>query len=650
LTDVRIEIFKNPLFCDDHFYDGWENIYNNPSISKYPDKIDIIITSGEMQGYIGKNVDFNTSNYEWLLVRALSFSGSKWYIKIYSGGTEKAAWTFMEDGFYAINMRQIYEGDVDEIRVGFEGSESQILSLDYICVAEDWMAPSNSIKDLEVNDCLLEKGVSNCLFTVVDEADLSDRLTFGSRVLVWIAKSVGYIGNPSGKVFGGIINTKKQRKSAGSKLCEVECLGLGWQLQNPPRLITKYYDNINGRELIKDVLQESQVAITDVKVDSDNEIASTFTKNYEEKTPYKIIKEICKESKKADGTQGFDAWVDPAGNLWVFPREKYSQPNQIVSNKVISAERSVDAYRVKNRIKVFGGWGGYIPNTGDFCEENPLDPDHWNTIYGAISPQTDPVSCGNVSLGVVPEQDSQTGWWIARFIRWLFPYDKVTNEHSGFYGASGIYFKLYTSTTIHSVDVYLLCPDINNMVRINFNNEDGFPKGQWNEFSADLNPPFTATYGNPNLKNIKGIMFDFAESTYFNCLIDCLRFTGCRHHYTAEDSASQQAYGVRSKIVEDETLDSVEDCQLKAESLIGYLKNPTETIKVRHVAADLNLKPGWKYPLTLPEIGISTQTYYRLLNITHSVDEDMHWIIEATFNKEPLYIDKIFRKLYEMSG
>ena len=117
-----------------------------------------------------------------------------------------------------------------------------------------------------------------------------------------------------------------------------------------------------------------------------------------------------------------------------------------------------------------------------------------------------------------------------------------------------------------------------------------------------------------------------------------------------EDTTSQNEYGVRAKeVVDDDSLFSDEACQLKAESLLEYLKDPSVSLRCIVKGGDYRFRPGWNHPIKLPVLGINDYTYFKVIDYSHFVDENKKWTINVKFSREPIYIDKIFRKLYQIA-
>jgi len=635
---VRIEVFKAPYLCDDHFHNGWTNVYSSATITKDEDSIKIEISAGQTNGGCGKNVNFSTDDYPKAVIRCLEFSGNFWRFSLKkSDGTYKI-YEFDSTGAKLIALPSGLT--ITEILLIVYGTENDYIKIDYVAIVKDHIT-DHKLVNLEVNDCLLEKGVSNAVFTVIDEDNQSEKLTFNSRVLIWICDEQSDLGKPRFKVFGGVINTKTLiKKAEDSKKCRVECLGLGYQLQTPPKFIRKSYNNVNGREIIKDVISESGVDLSSYKVDPDNEIATNFTETYDDKLPYKIINEICKESKKSDGSQGFDAWVHPSGVLYVFPRNKYyTSMLQVVPLTILEIERIIDVYRVKNKIKVKGAKTKIFPSNPDEWTED--DTSGWSSD-GSVSAIYLDKKVGDYCIRST--KDGTSIYMIKELpssVDCLFQSD---------FKCLNVWIKLLPALgKPEKLEIRLKNDDNNFFYQVLWYPEDN----EWKHYSWKLGPEAEGwiEYGSPSWKNITKVEFRFYndQSTTLDFRIDELYFSEGTYSAEVEDSTSQNNYGIRTKeIIQDDSLNSDSACQLKAESVLSYLKEPIETINCTIKGIHFEkLRPGWRAYVYCPDVGIETATLYRIVSVSHRIDNNNKWTIQLTFAYEPIYIDKIFRKIYE---
>jgi len=648
---VRIEIFEDVHFMDDDLSKDWNLQFVGTQYSSDGDVLTLTNASANQSG-VYKIIDsFSSDEYPKIVVRVTETNENGWSLALWDGSSWDYIWEEIKSTGLYIDTLPSGKTYSRILLVANSAGGIPTTKFDYVVICKDFLNPitNNKVKRLEINDCLLNKGVSNAIFTILDDDDYSDDLTFGSRVLIWISQTQTGLGHVTNKVFGGIVNAKTRIKHTGDiKKCEIECHGLGFQLQTPPSLVKKEYNNVNGKDIIIDVLNKSGVKISDLKVDPDNEIATSFNKTYDDKIPYEIINEICKESKKSDGSQGFDGWVSPSGVLWVFPQGKYENivAYAITEDKIIEIEKIVDAYRVKNKIKVYGAHQKYLPEDQDEWTESTQG---WTVDAGSLTTTSNNVKVGSVSLKM---NGGDNGAKIHRTFDAIEGNINIKTSYD--YLNAWIY-----KSTANTLKIRLYAPDSSNY----FEYTAPAKAEIWHQIQVPLGPDYVGTYpngspkpwqetGNPNWENIQGIEIWFdAPDVNIYALIDGLHFGPASFSAQAEDTNSQNLYGVRSKeLVEDDTLFDDDACQLKAESLLNYLKEPSSSLVCRIKGQSLRLRPGWYHPVLLPSLGISEYTYFKIIDYTHEVNENDEWHITVKLNREPIYIDKIFRKLFELSS
>jgi len=648
---VKILILKDPYLCDDHFHSGWNTYSPGCEAIKDEDTLKIKIKTGYTAARCSKeDLNFNTLNYTKLAINCLELTGNKWGVTLRKDNDYIVGFEYTTSGFQTIDLSD-YNNDIDEIELYVSGSEGESATFDYVAVCKDVLDPvqENRLKKLEINDCLLQRGVSYATLVLENINNYAANLRLNSRVLIWISKNAENLGRPKYKIFGGVINRKKIKKTQDKRqICEIECLGLGYQLQTPPKLISHYFEDQNGKNIITTVLEESQVNLSDYKVDPDNEIVTTFTKLFDEEKPFDIINKICEESKKSDGTQGFEGWVDSAGNLWVFPKGKYDNGlyPSINPDWIINMSRELDLHRVRNKVTVYGAWGGTYPENADMCESLT----GWSLTLGSLM-QLDntKVKCGNYSIKV--ESDSDYNVEVKKTLD-----DFIDGRpKSSLLSAENIEFDVYFSKNVYSGQLELYAPDENNKFYLLIGSLTG---GNWHHLKYRLGPDgdFSHKIGSPKWEKITAINFIFIDTSgTFTVYIDGVHFSNTRYKKTVEDIVSQSNYGVRCKeVIIDDSLISYQLCQLKAQSIINFLKNPIETVNVNilgglldEFSSNQRLAPGWK--IYFVDYDSNTYRKYRIVEVTHFINENGYWTINLKLDNEPVYIDKVFRKLYALS-
>ena len=652
-AEVKILIFKDPYMCDDNFISGW-----TPSacanLTKDGDTMEIQIKAGCTNGTCSKNVNFNTVTYSKLVINCVELTANRWEVWLRKNGLDKITAEYTTEGLKIVDLSS-YEGDIDEIVLYVSGSGGTSATFDFVAVCKDMLDPleDGRLKRLEINDCVLQKGIAYALLTLENSSGYANNLSLNSRIIIWLSENVDDLGLPKRKVFGGIINKKRMRKSRDkSEVCEIECLGLGVQLQTPPNLICENYSD-NGKDIILDVLEKSGVDITGYKVDPDDEIATSFSKTYDDEIPFNIINEICEESKKSDGTQGFEAWVDPAGNLWVYPKGKYDNGLNPAINPswIINITRELDLHRVRNKVTVYGAWGATNPENADMCESLT----GWTLILGnSMQLDSGTVKHGDYSIKIESAYDTDS--YKVEVKKTL---DDFIDGRPGatLLSAEYLVFDLYLDKTCFFGRIELYAPDESNKFYLTLGSAD-LEGGSWLRFQKKLGPngDFLDTIGSPKWEKITVIKFFFRHmSESFTAYLDGVHFSNTRYKKVVEDTTSQASYGVRCKEhVLDESLTSFELCQLRGESIINFLKDPVEALNVNILGGFLGelsdsqkLAPGWKTFVAYSDLEV--YGLYRIVEMTHLIDENQYWTINLKMNEEAIYIDKILRRLYTLS-
>jgi len=114
--------------------------------------------------------------------------------------------------------------------------------------------------------------------------------------------------------------------------------------------------------------------------------------------------------------------------------------------------------------------------------------------------------------------------------------------------------------------------------------------------------------------------------------------------YTANDTASQTAYGKRRKNVNDDGIITFEAAEELGEYLLQEEKTPPETgtIQSIHLAT---VQPGEKMQISSPMNGI-VPGKYRVVHYKHDI-KDGHGLTTVTINKSPRRISHVMRNIIQ---
>ena len=419
-------------------------------------------------------------------------------------------------------------------------------------------------------------------------------------------------------LFDGVVDNVEDILRGGDFL-GIEGVGKGVALFN--MLITKDYDNINGRTIIKEVA--SLVGLDVSLVDPDNEIASTFTKKYEKVSAFNIIEEICRESAKATGEVGFYFYVNTEGTkLIVYPYDKFTSS--------VVAERGVNlaSYRrkklgrtIKNKIWV----------KGEASKPLPLDKDAWTesllrwTSNGTLSRDATIKKVGSYSIKSTIEVSASLT------MQHSFP-SPVSCIQTG---PRKLRFWIRQSSNQNPLHIiyYLYAPDFDNCFVKQIYTDKMLDQWIRKEFEVGEASDW-GRVGNANWENISElkIVFVVEGQGTISAWIDELHFWGKRWEGFAEDSSSQTKHGVREKYFVDDRLLTDEDCLLTAKRLLATLKDSSKVIEVEISPANYDLIQGHK--LRIVDATKNIDEYARILEVTQHLGEEKKTTLELS--KEPI--------------
>jgi hypothetical protein len=171
-------------------------------------------------------------------------------------------------------------------------------------------------------------------------------------------------------------------------------------------------------------------------------------------------------------------------------------------------------------------------------------------------------------------------------------------------------------------------------------------KGEWKKIVLNLEE-YWAPVGSPDWNNINriGFIIEFSGDCNPRLWVDHIIFEDCRYSAKQEDTASQNAYGLRELTETDEELYSDNECLLRAKALLAHLKDPVEYITIKSTVIDYGnapLLPGDKIHVTLPNENVDAD--YRIISVEYRVDAKTQTLeITLELGKEiPLLADYLY--------
>jgi hypothetical protein len=210
----------------------------------------------------------------------------------------------------------------------------------------------------------------------------------------------------------------------------------------------------------------------------------------------------------------------------------------------------------------------------------------------------------------------------------------------------------FTSGNFFDIVIELWAPDITN--RFIFHLKTAAPAfNTYYEIALNTGPSQETTMpslpntvgwckaGNPSWDNIQSINFILTPITLADMTlqVDGLHFKTAMFSGTASDSISIAKYGIQwAEPQTDSELQSDAECELKAKSLIDFLKATIESLDVT-VDGDNNFVPGDKQRVIVTNDNLDA--YFRIMEIRHVID-GVSWDTILKLSNEPKLMDYIF--------
>lgn len=358
------------------------------------------------------------------------------------------------------------------------------------------------------------------------------------------------------------------------------------------RVVTKTYANVKAEAVVKDLL-DNYVGLSHTRnsVELVEDTATTYTLlEYKDAPVWDILEYVAKSSVKPVTFEvGYDFRVAPDGKFEFFPRNSKSSSVNLEGH-VDSRDWHRDISRVRNKIFIHGINSKEYPidvNQDDLTEALA----NWTTNRSLI------LSTNHVTA------DGQRKYTDARSI-----------ESIDIVGYADVWLKrVLPNLKCGEVDGYKQVSfwtlwkcqgalERTVKVRMYSSANDYFEtevtalvglKEQWQKIKLILADQTWALTGAPNWNNITAIQFllSFPSNCYPLLRVDHLFFYDARFYAMRENADSQGLYGLRELSETDEELVSDNECDLRAQSLLAYLKDPAESLTVESTSVDYGTTP-----------------------------------------------------------
>jgi len=643
----RIEIFPQPKEFDDNWIKPDWTVQVGSKTSN-GDIVTISILTGGTSARISRSANFNTNPYRYAIIKCTALTGTSWTIRFRYGGTTIVQRSYTTTGIkqidlYAANASVHF--DCDEIQIEVYGSGGQNVQLDFLAVCKQTLIVPTDAKDaideMTLRMSLLSKGIGGGNIRLLNtNAEYTDKVNEFDTILIYLWRE----GSTMTKIFGGKIIkvTAEGSLTSGEYYLNCEVEDFGHELLAPPNLITKTYENTDGNTIVNDAIAACSF-VTNIFVE---DIASTHNLEFEDETPYNVIKEIMEKGEDAAGNVGYDGYVDPAGNLVMFARNSKTSG---ITPTIYEYSRSKDAHPVRNWVKVRGANEKTYPTPRDNWCETTLTPTEgsWSADFGygagAINVQSTPFIDAKIGSAVIEVNVTTATMYVTATFTFNAGYEPdLSSPHS--------YRKLEMWIAVedqYSGTIYVILEDDagNKTMRSVQTGE----KKTWNHINLEIgkgyeaywdeDPANTASFNWAKIKKISiQAGFRGVETVWWlqwlpiqpvgaegtgKLLIDAMHLAEATFEAVAEDTASQSKYGVRkAKPKKDKDLKSDEECKRAAEDELKKLKESAEQVETLLVEGNY-YKVGYKQ-------NVSTQDF----NITWRILECVHTLVGTIWDTE----------------
>jgi len=406
------------------------------------------------------------------------------------------------------------------------------------------------------------------------------------------------------------------------------------------RLVTGVFENMKGEEIVKHLL-DYYVGLSHTRNGTElvEDTDTTYTRLEYENTPVWDIIRYIADSADKNGVVGYDFRVAPDGKFEFFPRNSKTSPVSL-TNRIEYSEYRKDIHGVRNKIAVYG-----------VAEKSqPLDKDAWTESLTPSDGSWSAISASQVSLDTANRVKGNTsikayGTGQITDVGIIFTLNTGREVNANLYPQ--LNFWVYRQANVFYENVAVTLFDTNWKMA-----KHTRPIGpeKWTQIqvkAGSRNADLWDVEGGFNWAAVKQIRFDcwLNSSNPGSFWVDGLFFGGCRYSAVAQDTGSQNSYGLRELAETDEELYSDNECLLRAKALLNHLKNPVEHLTLRSTVVDYGdtpLLPGDKIHVVLPNEGVDAD--FRIESVEYHVDARTQ-VLEVTLElgrEAPLLADYLY--------
>jgi len=372
------------------------------------------------------------------------------------------------------------------------------------------------------------------------------------------------------KIFSGEVVSVSRSFKEGEPILEVRSEDLLNHLE--AQNIYKYYSSETGKSILLDILS----LYPEITTNNVEDCSTTIDFTAKGKTRLEAIQDL-------SSRVNYDFYLDPENDFHFFERDSKVSGMTIAFDDLEKYSYKRDASQIVNRVLVLGA-KFTIPEDGDAWTESTANwtgsPDG-PYLVGHVAPFMP--RAGKNAITVRGTSESGTISLSRSF---------TTIDFSQVWSPSHLDFDLGMKAESGISSIYLrLKTDASNYFQKDLTAKYPTSGGGWIHISEEIGSGWTEV-GSPSWDSISSleivVHFD-TPSEENQVFVDRLYFSGARYHGYAEDTTSQETWGLHEPpYIVRENIHSDSECQDLAEAIISNNKDPKEIIE------EVELIQGWE--------------------------------------------------------
>jgi hypothetical protein len=386
----------------------------------------------------------------------------------------------------------------------------------------------------------------------------------------------------------------------------------GWKGEAIVKYLMDYYAGLSHVRSSVELVQNTSTTYTNLE--------------YSDSPAWDILKYVA-ETADNSGVIGYDFRIEPDGKFAFFPKLSKTNSTVITDNIDLASSYRTNITRIRNRIKIYGLADKSVPlNKVDWTRSLTPADGVWVGGAGVVSLDATAAPDGGACIKLT----ATSNYWGEVF----FTLNSGKEVNANSYPLVDFQGKLQVDTysgtgtltlydTLSRTAIKNITISADGLFHVTEVGDGAAYSNKWEDVQSGF-----------DWSQIKmvGIRFYFPKVASGSFYIHSFYFGGCRYSSLKEDTISQAAFGTREYVETDEELWSDNECDLRAKSLLAYLKDPAEYLTVKSTLLDYGTSPilgGDKVPVSLPKEGLSN-VVFRVESAEYRIPEDDPITLEIT--------------------